>query len=88
MCGQAMSNHDLSSCAWSVLNQLKQRPTWDGDLISKSGRTELTSKGLAQRGTYRGCDGMNWLTDAGQDLAVRMAGADWDGDQTPREMRS
>jgi hypothetical protein len=83
-----MNTPELSNFAWSVLNQLKQRPTWDGDLISKPGRTELMSKGLSKRGTYRGCDGMNWLTDEGVELAVRMAGADWDGDQTPREMRS
>ena len=78
---------ELSVIAWSVLRQLKGRPTWDGDLISKAGRTELVSRGLAERGTLRGCSGMNWLTEAGIALSVRAAAGDWDGDQTPKGMR-
>jgi hypothetical protein len=63
---------ELSNFAWAVLNQLKIRPTWDGDLISKPGRTELVSKGLAERGRLKGCDGMNWLSDEGRQLAMRL----------------
>ncbi len=65
----------MSECAWAVLKQLKRGAVWDGDLISKQGRTTLIERGLARRdrkfegGPY---DGMqkNELTDAGLSLAV------------------
>ncbi|ASW06288.1 hypothetical protein [Rhizobium sp. 11515TR] len=42
-------------------------PTWDGDLPSKSGRSDLIDKGYAERG-----DGWNWLTTAGVLLALEL----------------
>lgn len=40
-------------------------PTFDGDVPSKSGRTELVELGLAERG-----EGFQWLTRAGIDAAL------------------
>lgn len=42
-------------------------PTWDGDLPSKSGRSDLIDKGYAERG-----DGWNWLTTTGVLLALEL----------------
>ena len=56
----------LSSGAIAVLGQLFLKgPTWDGDLISKMGRTELVDEGLADR-----LNGWNFLTRAGVAAAV------------------
>ncbi len=35
----------MSECAWAVLKQLKRGAVWDGDLISKQGRTTLIERG-------------------------------------------
>lgn len=65
----------MSSNAWAVLKQLKQRGVWDGDLISKAGRDELVKRGLACRdkkfvsGPHAGCQ-INALTDTGVKLAT------------------
>lgn len=65
----------MSNSAWAVLKQLKRGGVWDGDLIDKSGRTELLNKGLARRdrkfsdGPYAGCQ-INELTDDGCKLAA------------------
>ncbi len=66
----------MSFEAWAVLKQLKRNgATFDGDLISKAGRTELLNKGLARRdrkfedGPYAGCQ-KNELTDDGAKLAA------------------
>lgn len=66
----------MSFDAWAVLKQLKRNgATFDGDLVSKSGRTELMDKGLARRdrkfedGPYAGCQ-KNELTDDGVKLAT------------------
>lgn len=61
----------ISSSGWAVLAQLGRGSVWDGDLISKSGRTELVQKGYAKRDR---CDkqglAVNELTAAGQELAL------------------
>ncbi|KIP99085.1 hypothetical protein RU07_20660 [Agrobacterium tumefaciens] len=57
---------ELSGAATDVLWCLfKQGPTWDGDLPSKSGRSDLVDKGYAER-----ADGWNWLTASGTLLAI------------------
>lgn len=57
----------LTSAAIDVLRQLFLRgPTWDGNLVSKSGRTELVELGYAEQNN----DGWQWLTAAGIELAV------------------
>ncbi|MFG1300347.1 hypothetical protein V5F49_11190 [Xanthobacter sp. V3C-3] len=40
-------------------------PTWDGNLPSKQGRDGLVASGYAAR-----CDGWNFLTEAGVQLAI------------------
>ena len=61
--------------AWAVLKQLKRGGVWDGDLISKQGRTTLIERGLARRdrkfadGPYAGCQ-INELTETGLKLAA------------------
>ena len=56
----------LSSGAIDVLGQLFiAGPVWDGNLISKQGRSELVDKGLAER-----WEGWQWLTKEGIILAV------------------
>lgn len=40
-------------------------PTWDGDLVSKAGRTGLVERGYAER-----CNGWQQLTSAGFQVAV------------------
>lgn len=65
----------MTNSAWAVLKQLKQGGVWDGDLLSKEGRTELMKHGLARRdrkfddGPYAGCQ-INELTDDGAKLAA------------------
>jgi|HubBroStandDraft_6_1064221.scaffolds.fasta_scaffold00056_41 hypothetical protein len=60
----------MSDFAWVALDQLKKGDVWDGDLVSKSGRSELITLGLAER---KG-QGMNGLTFSGRELAARTAG--------------
>ena len=56
----------MSSSAIDVLRQLFLRgPVWDGNLVSKAGRTELVDSGYAAQS-----DGWQWLTDSGVELAV------------------
>ena len=51
----------MSSSAIDVLRQLFLRgPVWDGNLVSKAGRTELVDSGYAAQS-----DGWQWLTDRG-----------------------
>lgn len=65
----------LSGAAIDTFVALMRGPQFDGDLPSKSGRSELIELGLARRdrkfvgGQYDGCQ-MNELTDAGMKLAV------------------
>lgn len=61
----------LSNSAWEVLGQLARGNVWDGDLISKAGRTELIQKGYAKRDRQdeRGL-AINELTAAGLDIAA------------------
>jgi hypothetical protein len=63
----------MSNLAWAALDQLRRGDVWDGDLVSKTGRTELIDLGLARRLG----DGMNGLTDSGRALASRMAASGW-----------
>lgn len=59
----------LSPAAVDVLGQLFTKgPTWDGNLISKEGRSELVEAGLAQQQ-----DGWTFLTADGVRAAV-----EWD----------
>jgi len=43
----------------------KHGPTWDGNIPSKTGRTDLVSKGLVAQ-----AEGWNWLTTEGVTLAL------------------
>lgn len=59
----------LSSAAVETLGQLFVKgPTWDGDIISKAGRTELIDAELAERE-----NGWNYLTRDGIRAAI-----EWD----------
>lgn len=56
----------LSSCAKEVLGQMFMNgPIWDGNLVSKSGRTELVSLGLAFQ-----WNGFQSLSEEGLRVAV------------------
>jgi hypothetical protein len=58
----------MSSSAHEVMWQLfKNGPTWDGDIVSKSGRGELFKASLASR-----VEGWSYLTAEGMELAVRV----------------
>lgn len=62
-----MQGIDLTPDEKECLGQLFFRgPTWDGDLVSKAGRTGLVHRGYAER-----CNGWQQLTSAGFQLAVR-----------------
>lgn len=63
---------NLSPGAWATLAQLATGGVWDGELVSKSGRTELIKLGLARRERV-GRDHLliNELTQKGLELAVR-----------------
>lgn len=60
----------MTHFAVAVLEQLRFTNIWDGDLVSKTGRTELIKLGLATRN----CQGMNALTREGQQLSYALAG--------------
>jgi hypothetical protein len=56
----------LSFDAIEMLGQLfVSGPVWDGNLVSKEGRTELVKRGYAERGF-----GWQWLTRSGVELAA------------------
>lgn len=58
----------LSSSAIAVLHQLfVQGPTWDGNIVSKSGRGELYRVGYCDR-----VQGFAFLTKEGMMLAVSL----------------
>lgn len=62
-----MQSIDLAPDEKECLQQLFfNGPTWDGDLVSKAGRTGLVNRGYAER-----CNGWQQLTSAGFELAVR-----------------
>lgn len=62
-----MQSIDLAPDEKECLQQLFfNGPTWDGDLVSKAGRTGLVERGYAER-----CNGWQQLTSAGFELAVR-----------------
>lgn len=63
----------MSPSAWAVLAQLAHSLVWDGDLVSKEGRTELVKLGIAQRvrRDERGF-AINELTEDGKWLAVNL----------------
>lgn len=62
-----MNTLGLSSAAVEVLGQLfTNGPTWDGNIVSKSGRSEIVSVGLAKH-----LNGWSYLTDEGVDVAVQ-----------------
>lgn len=64
----SISPEPLSGAEWETLWCLfKHGPTWDGNLPSKAGRTELVERGFADRG-----HGWNWLTTDGVLLAVEI----------------
>lgn len=52
----------------------KNGPTWDGNLPSKTGRSDLINKGYAARE-----DGWNWLTTEGVLLALELGYGDRKG---------
>lgn len=71
----------MSDQAWVALAQLKrQEPVWDGDLVSKRGRTELIEMGFAHRE-----DGFTYLTKDGRALVMRMSPDDWQGTSERRQ---
>jgi hypothetical protein len=58
--------HELTGAGRDVLMQMFLKgPVWDGNLIAKSGRSELVEAGLAKR-----AHGWQWLTDQGAIVAV------------------
>jgi hypothetical protein len=58
----------FTRCHEETLWQLfKNGPTWDGNMISKSHRSDLTDMGYADRG-----DGWNWLTTEGVLLCLEL----------------
>ena len=62
-----MQSIDLAPDEKECLQQLFfNGPTWDGDLVSKAGRTGLVNRGYAER-----CNGWQQLKSAGFELAVR-----------------
>lgn len=63
----------LSNGAWVALDQLRQGDVWDGDLVNKSGRSELIRLGYVERKPH----GMNGLTAAGRALAATMSTDNW-----------
>lgn len=68
-----MTKPALTPTAWAVLDQLARGPVEDGDLISKSGRTNLIENGLARRVCNLGTRlASNQLTAAGKELAARL----------------
>ena len=56
-------------------------PTWDGDVPSKLGRSELVRMGLAER-----YEGYNWLTRAGVQHCLSI-GLDREKDRWQRQRR-
>lgn len=74
--------YDLSSADRDSLRCLFYNgPTWDGDVPSKSGRTQLMRLGLAERG-----DGYNWLSRKGVLHCISL-GMDREKDRWQRERR-
>ena len=62
-----MQSVDLAPDEKEMLQQLFfSGPTWDGDLVSKAGRTGLVRRGYAEQ-----CNGWQQLTSSGFELAVR-----------------
>ncbi len=62
-----MQSIDLAPDETECMQQLFfNGPTWDGDLVSKAGRTGLVDSGYAER-----CNGWQQLTSAGFEVAVR-----------------
>ena len=59
----------MTHFAIAVLEQLRFGNVWDGNLVSKRGRTELIELGLAQRNAQ----GMNALTHKGQQRSYLLA---------------
>lgn len=60
---------NITPTAMEVLGQLFiNGPTWDGNLISKEGRSELVEKRYVDR-----WEGWNWLTELGVQWAVQHA---------------
>ena len=56
--------HSMARSAWATLEQLSRGSVWDGDLVSKEGRTQLIRLGIAQRVRCDGCGlAINELTD-------------------------
>lgn len=64
---------NMSHLAWIALGQLAKQAWQDGDLVTKSGRTELIDLGLAERVPVYGIPHLmeNRLTAAGRELATR-----------------
>ncbi len=64
--------YQMSHLAWIALGQLAKQAWQDGDLVTKSGRTELIELGLAERVPVYGIPHLmeNRLTKAGRELAA------------------
>lgn len=73
-----MSTPIMSNMAWVALGQLAKQPYQDGDLVTKSGRTELMNLGLAERVPVYGIPQLmeNRLTKAGLELALHLNSAE------------
>lgn len=75
-----MHSIDLAPDEKEAMQQLFfNGPTWDGDLVSKAGRTGLVDRGYAER-----CNGWQQLTSAGFEVAVRAGLGD---DKERRDIR-
>lgn len=68
-----MKAYNLSIPAWDVLVQLKHGECDDGDIVSKTGRKELISCGLAKRYRCEDCGHMHTkLTPRGMAIAAHV----------------
>lgn len=73
----------LSGGAKDVMMQLfVTGPTWDGNLVSKAGRTELVDQGLAFRQ-----QGFQSLTDMGLSVAIDADVGQWTDKRWYRKQR-
>lgn len=74
---------ELSSAAKDVMMQLfVTGPTWDGNLIAKSGRSELVEHGLAFR-----LEGFQSLTAEGLSMAISCDVKSWNDQRWYRKQK-
>lgn len=81
---EALTLDSLSGAAKDVMMQLfVTGPTWDGNVVAKSGRNELVSLGLAQ---HR--NGWAYLTDSGVEMAISANVKGWSDQRWHRKQQT